>query len=302
MTDDFDDVDLDADDDLGFAPAVSATGADKSSASPERPRVRFALWGSLPRWRRRFAAVVIIFMSFAAMGGLYGLFATSSGAVDTSATQAQIETGRQLFSTTCVTCHGANLQGVTDRGPALIGVGSSAVYFQVSTGRMPATGQGAEQVAKPNQFTEAQTEAIAAYVQSIGGGPELPTTGLVGGASQLAEGGELFRLNCASCHGSTGKGAPLSAGKSAPGLNDATAKQIYAAMQSGPESMPVFNDNQLTPSQKAAVVGYVKTLQTSKDPGGNGVDRIGPVSEGIVLWVLGVGVLMLVILWIGAKA
>jgi ubiquinol-cytochrome c reductase cytochrome c subunit len=201
-----------------------------------------------------------------------------------------------------VTCHGANLQGVTDRGPSLIGVGSAAAYFQVSTGRMPATGQGAEQAAKPNQFTEAQTEAIAAYIQSVGGGPELPTSGLVGTSSQLADGGELFRLNCASCHGATGKGAPLSAGKSAPGLNDATAKQIYAAMLSGPESMPVFNNNQLTPSQKSAVVAYVQTLQQSKDPGGNGIDRIGPVSEGIVLWVLGVGGLMLVILWIGAKA
>jgi ubiquinol-cytochrome c reductase cytochrome c subunit len=302
MTDDFDDVDFDADDDLGFTPAVSATGADQSSASPERPSVRFAHWRSLPRWRRRFAAVVVIFMAFAGMGGLYGLLAAPSSATDVAATQSQIDTGHQLFSTTCATCHGANLQGITNRGPSLIGVGSAAAYFQVSTGRMPATGQGAEEDSKPNQFTEAQTEAIAAYIQSVGGGPALPTTGLVGNSSSLADGGELFRLNCASCHGATGKGAPLSAGKSAPGLNNATAKQIYAAMLSGPESMPVFNDNQLTPAQKSAVVAYVQTLQKSKDPGGNGIDRIGPVSEGIVLWVLGVGALMLVILWIGRKA
>jgi ubiquinol-cytochrome c reductase cytochrome c subunit len=136
----------------------------------------------------------------------------------------------------------------------------------------------------------------------MGGGVELPSGNLVAGPSQLAQGGELFRLNCASCHGSTGKGAPLSAGKTAPGLNDATAKQIYAAMLSGPESMPVFNDNQLTPQEKSAIVAYVHFLQTTKDPGGNGVDRIGPVSEGLVLWVLGVGALMVTILWIGAKA
>jgi ubiquinol-cytochrome c reductase cytochrome c subunit len=302
MTDDFDDVDFDADDgELGFVPAVSATGADTSGASRGLSRPR-ANWRALPRWRRRFAAVVILFMSLAAMGGLYGLFAAPSGAADASTAQAQIASGRQLFDTSCVTCHGANLQGVADRGPSLIGVGSAATYFQVSTGRMPAVGQGAEQDAKTNKFTEAQTEALAAYVQSSGGGPELPTGDLVAGPTKLAEGGELFRLNCASCHGSTGKGAPLSAGKSAPGLNTATAKQIYAAMLSGPESMPVFNDNQLTPDQKTAVVAYVKTLQSSRDPGGNGVDRIGPVSEGLVLWVLGVGALVLVILWIGAKA
>src|ERR1700749_1545621 len=109
MTDDFDDVDFDADD-LGFAPAVSATGADQSSASPERPHARFAHWRSLPRWRRRFAAVVVLFMFLAAMGGLYGLLAAPSSATDVAAAQSQIDTGRQLFSTTCATCHGANLQ------------------------------------------------------------------------------------------------------------------------------------------------------------------------------------------------
>jgi ubiquinol-cytochrome c reductase cytochrome c subunit len=301
MTDDVDDVDFDTDE-LGFAPAVSATGADQSSVSRDGRPDRFRHWRSLPTWRRRFTAVVVVFMSFAAMGGLFGLFAEPSGATDTAAAQAQVEQGHQLFETSCVTCHGANLQGVTDRGPSLIGVGSAAAYFQVSTGRMPATGQGAEQTAKPNRFTEAQTEAIAAYVQSVGGGPQLPSGDLVAGPDQLANGGQLFRLNCASCHGSTGKGAPLSAGKTAPGLNDATPAQIYAAMLSGPESMPVFSDNQLTPAQKEAVVAYVRTLQTSRDPGGNGIDRIGPVSEGLVLWVLGVGSLVLVILWIGNKA
>jgi len=303
MTDDFDDVDLDADDsELGFVPAVSSGGSDNSSAAPKRRTGTLLGWRTLPTMRRRFAAFVILFMTVTAMGGLFGLFAQSSSATDSAAAQDQLDSGRQLFNTSCVTCHGANLQGVTDRGPSLIGVGSAATYFQVSTGRMPATGQAAEQPAKTNKFTEAQTEAIAAYVQSIGGGVQIPEGSLTGDSASLAQGGELFRLNCASCHGSTGKGAPLSAGKSAPGLNDASAKQIYAAMLSGPESMPVFNDNQITPTQKQAVVAYVQLLQKSQDPGGNGIDRIGPVSEGIVLWVLGVGGLVLAILWIGARA
>jgi ubiquinol-cytochrome c reductase cytochrome c subunit len=65
--------------------------------------------------------------------------------------------------------------------------------------------------------------------------------------------------------------------------------------------MPVFGDNQLTPDQKKAVVTYIQALEASRDPGGNGLDRIGPVSEGIVIWVLGIGVLFIVVLWIGAK-
>ena len=40
----------------------------------------------------------------------------------------------------------------------------------------------------------------------------------------------------------------------APSLDGATDQQIYAAMQTGPENMPVFNDNELTPTQKQAII------------------------------------------------
>ena len=93
----------------------------------------------------------------------------------------------------------------------------------------------------------------------------------------------------------------LSAGKVAPSLNVSTDKQIYTAMLSGPESMPVFSDNQLTPTEKRQIIAYVQTLKASKDPGGSGIDRIGPVSEAIVIWAVGVGGLMIAILWIGAR-
>jgi ubiquinol-cytochrome c reductase cytochrome c subunit len=234
------------------------------------------------------------------MGGAFAVFASSSGAADSSASASDVSAGKQIFNVSCITCHGANLEGVTGRGPSLIGVGSASVDFQVSTGRMPAAGQGSENYRKTAKFTQAQIDQIAAYVQSIGGGPVLPAGNLADG--NVSDGGELFRLNCASCHGTTGGGAPLSAGAQAPGLHDATVDQIYAAMVSGPENMPVFNDNQLTVEQKKDIVSYVKLLQDSKDPGGNGIDRIGPVSEGIVLWVIGIGVLVIAILWIGAKA
>jgi len=300
--DDSDGAGFDADSELGFspaldfAPAVSATGAD---VSPNRPR------RAKGGWRRRVASTVVLAAALASMGGLYGLFASSSTAGEKIANEASISQGQQLYSVSCITCHGANLQGVTGRGPSLIGVGESAAYFQVSTGRMPATGQGAQENRKPSKFTEAETNAIAAYIQSIGGGPQVPDGSLridTSADGQLAAGGELFRLNCASCHGFSGKGAPLSAGKVAPGLNDATDKEIYAAMQSGPENMPVFSDNQLTPEQKKQIITYIQTLKASKDPGGNGIDRIGPVSEGLVIWVLGIGFMIGTILWIGAKS
>jgi ubiquinol-cytochrome c reductase cytochrome c subunit len=293
-----DDDDVDGfDSELGFEPAVSVTGADPSPVRDAKPaRAR----GPRSGLRRRLGAGVLLACALGAMGGGYAVFASSSSATTANTSAAQVAEGKQLYEVSCITCHGANLQGVKQQGVSLVGVGSAAVYFQVVTGRMPATGQAAEQERKTAKFTDAQTRALAAYVQSVGGGPEIPT-GPLTDESNVAMGGQLFRLNCASCHGVTGKGAPLSAGKVAPSLNDATALEIYTAMLSGPENMPVFSNNEITPAQKQAVVSYIRTLMTSADPGGAGIDRIGPVSEAIVLWVGGVGVLMIAILWIGAK-
>jgi ubiquinol-cytochrome c reductase cytochrome c subunit len=290
---DFDDVDGE----LGFEPAVSVTGATtkaEATSKPKRSRRRGV--------GRRIGAGFVLLGALGAMGGAYAAFATSSGAAGSGISAADVATGHELYATSCVTCHGANLEGIKNQGPSLIGVGSAAVYFQVSTGRMPAAAQGAYEARKEAKFDDAQTQALGAYIQSIGGGPQLPVGNLKGSNSTIGQGGELFRLNCASCHGTTFKGAPLSAGKIAPSLNAATTNQIYAAMLSGPESMPVFSDNQLTPSEKESIIAYVQTLKASKDPGGSGIDRIGPVSEAIVIWVAGVGALMIAILWIGAKA
>jgi ubiquinol-cytochrome c reductase cytochrome c subunit len=289
------DDDIDVDGEIGFEPAVSATGASAEPKPAKRTSKRRARVG------RRFGAIVVLLGALVSMGSVYAAFATSSGASDTGSSAEDIAAGRQLFQLSCITCHGANLDGITGQGPSLIGVGGAAVYFQVSTGRMPLSQQGAYAPRKQAKFNEKQIEQLAAYVESVGGGPALPQGNLRGDSSSIAEGGELFRLNCASCHGATFHGAPLSAGKIAPTLWEANDQQIVAAMLTGPESMPVFSDNQLTPEEKRAIVAYIQTLKESKDPGGNGIDRIGPVSEAIVVWVGGVGAIMIAILWIGAK-
>ena len=44
--------------------------------------------------------------------------------------------GRDLFLTSCASCHGAEGAG-TDLGPSLEDAGAAAADFQLSTGRMP---------------------------------------------------------------------------------------------------------------------------------------------------------------------
>jgi ubiquinol-cytochrome c reductase cytochrome c subunit len=261
------------------------------------------------RMRRRVTGALALALALGSVGVAYATVAAAAtpkaqaAAAGAPANESvEIRKGRQLYETSCITCHGQNLQGVQDHGPSLIGVGSASVYFQVATGRMPATQQNAQIERKKPKFDEEQVQQIAAYVQSIAGGPEIPTGDLRGDDANLAEGGELFRLNCASCHNFAGRGGALSAGKHAPPLSEANDLTIWTAMLSGPQNMPVFSDNELTTEQKQAITNYIQTLQNQKDPGGSSIGRLGPVPEGLVIWVVGIGAIMLMILWIGAKS
>ncbi|MDQ4104652.1 MAG: cytochrome c [Actinomycetota bacterium] len=234
-------------------------------------------------------------------GGLYTVFAPQPQTAHAQENPALVRQGEQLYNNACISCHGANLQGVQDRGPSLIGVGEAAVYFQVSTGRMPAARQEAQAAEKPVKFSPEEVDALGAFVQANGGGPVVPRENLAGG--DPARGGESFRLNCASCHQFTGRGIALSSGKYAPEIRDVNAQQIYTAMTTGPQNMPKFSDRQLTPEEKRDIIAYVQSIaEGHNNPGGYSLGGYGPVPEGLIAWIVGITALVAVTLWIGARA
>ena len=231
--------------------------------------------------------------------------------------QAMIQEGKDLYDVACITCHGANLQGVKDRGPSLIGTGEGAVYFQVHSGRMPMMSNDAQAERKKPRYTEAQTLAIAAYVAASGGGPELVYNedGSVAmeelrgknydgqiQADDVARGSELFRLNCASCHNFTGRGGALSSGKYAPVLDPANEQEIYQAMLTGPQNMPKFSDRQLTADEKKDIIAFIKSAKETPSPSGWSLGGIGPVSEGLAMWIIGVTLVGAAAMWIGSRS
>ncbi|ANS29346.1 ubiquinol-cytochrome c reductase cytochrome c subunit [Rhodococcus opacus PD630] len=259
--------------------------------------------------RRRVTGALVLMMGLVSAGFLASaLTPTPQVATATDDQAALIREGKQLYDTSCITCHGANLQGVQDRGPSLIGVGEAAVYFQVSSGRMPASRNEAQVERKPVKFDAEQTDAIGAYVQANGGGPtvirdengEVAQSSLRGG--DIGRGSELFRLNCASCHNFTGRGGALSSGKYAPVLDPASEQQIYTAMVTGPQNMPKFSDRQLTLEEKKDIIAYIKSSGETKQPGGYGLGGIGPASEGLAMWVIGIIAVVGAALWIGARS
>ena len=251
-------------------------------------------------FRRRFSGLFVIALALLAIGGFYALATPGRGASSAAAAPDDVAVGQRLYNQGCITCHGRNLQGVSQRGPSLLGVGGTAVDFQVGTGRMPVARQEAQIPRRKPVYSAEETRQLAAYVQSVGGGPDVPAGKL--GDGNLAQGGRLFRLNCASCHNFVGQGGALSSGKYAPPLAKATPKQVYEAMVSGPQSMPVFGNNQITPEQKNDIITYLESVKHERDPGGFSIGRVGPVPEGLVIWLFGIAVVLIATLWIGVKA
>jgi ubiquinol-cytochrome c reductase cytochrome c subunit len=280
-------------------------------------KLRFARSGdkkrdnrSRRRLQRRLSGGLLLLIALTIAGGLAAVLTpTPQVAVADEDSSARLRTGKQLFDTSCVSCHGANLQGVPDHGPSLIGVGEAAVYFQVSTGRMPAMRGEAQAQRKDPIFDEAQTDALGAYVQANGGGPRVvrePDGKTIAMRSlrgeDLGRGGDLFRLNCASCHNFTGKGGALSSGKYAPDLGPANEQQILTAMLTGPQNMPKFSDAQLSLEAKKDIIGYVRTVVEERQPGGYGLGGFGPAPEGMAMWIIGMVAAIGLTLWIGARS
>lgn len=262
--------------------------------------------------RRRARSALLVVGALVVLGGLYTVLVPRPQTASAESQAALVAQGKQLFDQTCISCHGANLQGVPDRGPSIIGAGDAAVYFQVSTGRMPAAREGLQARRKdPYPGFDPATpqgahnlQALGAYVEANGGGPQTPAQSdqaLIG--SDGAKGAELFRINCSQCHNFTGRGGILLGGEFAPNLQKATPKQMYTAMLSGPQAMPRFSDRQLAPSEKEDIIAYVLAQHGNDNaPGGLAIGEIGPVSEGVVVFTVLLVAAVLFTMWLGQRS
>ena len=262
--------------------------------------------------RHPLAGVLVLLIGLLLVGGVYAAFAPRSAQAESLADDEElVENGRQLFLVGCASCHGSNAQGVLQTrggqyGPSLIGVGAAAVDFQVGTGRMPLAQNSPQAPDKPVIYDADEIEAMAAYVASLAPGPAIPgpeyydTSDL--SEEEIVEGGEFFRTNCTACHNSVGIGGALGGGRYAPSLEGVEGKYFAEAMLTGPQSMPVFSDDVITPEDKRNIVAYVEEIQDAPANGGLRLGGVGPVAEGLVGWVVGIGGLVLAALWITKAA
>jgi ubiquinol-cytochrome c reductase cytochrome c subunit len=252
--------------------------------------------------RHPLATAALVAVGLLVTGAAYtGFSQTSATAEIDLESPATIEAGEKLFGANCATCHGAGAQDTPD-GPSLIGAGAASVNFQVGTGRMPLAFQGPQGMVKPKQFTEDQTLQMAAYVASLAPGPALPDTRYLQGDGDVANGGTLFRINCAMCHNVAAAGGALTEGKFAPKLTGVAPTHVYEAMITGPQNMPVFSDANITPQEKSDIISYLKYIEEKPAVGGLTLGSIGPVAEGLFIWVIGLGAIVGLTVWVTAKS
>jgi ubiquinol-cytochrome c reductase cytochrome c subunit len=212
--------------------------------------------------------------------------------------------GAGLFAANCARCHGIDGSGIASnddpalRGPSLHGVGAMSADFYLSTGYMPLDDARDQPVRTRQRLEPGEVRALTQYVASLGSGPAPPTPDPQAGS--VAEGRELFTLNCSGCHQVVAEGGVMPGAK-APPLNRATPRQIAEAVRIGPYVMPKFSTKQISDKQLNSIIAYVQYAKNPRDDGGWGISHLGPFPEGMVTWLLAIPVLLLICVAIGRR-
>ena len=260
----------------------------------------------LSKYRRhKLATPLLLFFALFGIGLTFSVASATEApkAVNAQSKSTLIEEGQQIFLKGCSSCHGLNAEGGAV-APSLIGVGAASVDFQVATGRMPMQDMSQQAMRKAPVYNEEEVAALAAYVASLAPGPRAYTNVEITWErdGNTAEGGELFRNNCAMCHNFAGQGGALTKGKYAPSVMGVEPRHIYEAMITGPQAMPVFSDKIITPEEKLSIIKWIKAAENEPNLGGAALGRVGPVTEGLLIWTFGLGLLIGVAVWLTAKA
>ena len=222
---------------------------------------------------------------------------SDSPAATSARSAGLVAKGRTLFHSSCASCHGLDAQGMTGRAPSLRGVGALAADFYLETGRMPLASPRDEPTRTRPAFDQADIRALVAFVGSFGG-PAIPTVDIARGS--LVAGHDLFAIDCAGCHTIQARGGIVT-GAVVPALTQATTRQIAEAIRIGPYAMPRFGPGEISPAQVDSIARYVQSTDYPEDPGGWSIGRIGPITEGMVAWLLAIIALLLIARLLGER-
>jgi ubiquinol-cytochrome c reductase cytochrome c subunit len=224
----------------------------------------------------------------------------ASAGVSSSVT-LEARAGQAIYEERCASCHGEGAQG-TGIAPPILGLGPAYYDFMMSTGRMPLDEPTQQAIRRRPVLTRAQIDQVTAYLVSLSPqGTGIPIPSVDPSAGNLSAGQSVYEENCAACHGTTGNGGAVGP-RDAPNVHEATSRQIGEAVRIGPTTMPRFDPKTLSYSELNSLVRYVLYLRHPEDRGGQPLNRTGPLIEGFVAILLGLGVLILITRFIGERS
>jgi len=274
--------------------------ANNSNAVGQEP-----IWSNvLVVFDRRALGGIAALAVIAAIGWLVTSGPLAAGALPTDPSVAAVGPGGQvsgppgkvIYDSSCAACHGMQGEG-TPNGPALTASGAASADFMLRTGRMPLSAPGQPVTRGRPAFSDADIQALVAYVASLGTGPPIPGV-QVNDNSDLAAGRAAYIANCAACHGAGGSGDAVGGGFVAPPLLDTAPTQVGEAIRIGPGVMPVFDPNQISDKDLSSIAAYLASLRDRSSPGGISVGGVGPVAEGYIAWLIYLTAFLLVVRWI----
>jgi ubiquinol-cytochrome c reductase cytochrome c subunit len=221
-----------------------------------------------------------------------------------------LQLGGALFASNCAICHGSRGEGVSPAsgrrggtaregaGPSLVGVGRQAADFYLRTGYMPLDDPDKQPERHPVLLRDREIRALETYVDSLGGGPPVPTPHPE--RASVAEGLQQFSEHCAGCHQIVAEGGIVT-GARVPPLDRATPTQIAEAVRIGPYVMPRFSERDISDAELDAVIAYVNYAKQPRDAGGWAINHLGPFPEGMVTWGIAAVVLVATCMLLGER-
>ena len=217
--------------------------------------------------------------------------------------------GQLLFAQTCSSCHGNEANGVGPEGqatigPNLVGLGAGDRRLLGDTGRMPAADvKAVEAERRRARLTPLQALELAAWVNSLD--PAVPAVPYAApeGRQPVGRGRTSSR---STARPATPSPATVTRWPTAPTPRRCAERHGPPGGRGDPhrpgQHAPLHGQPDRPAGATTSSAYVTDRIQHPTNPGGFGLGGVGPVAEGFVALLIGVGGLVLVCFWIGERS
>lgn len=180
-------------------------------------------------------------------------------------TAVSVRSGASLYKRYCALCHGDEAQGYTAdnapqlRNPSFLQTANERfLWFAINAGR-PGTPMSAFGEEFGGPLNETQIFSIMEYLRSLSPAAEGVDVDNVAVAGDSSLGEEVYRRECAGCHGDHGEGRNALSLRNPNFLATASDGFVRYAIENGRPSTPMKAFTHLSESEINGITAYIRT-------------------------------------------